>query len=56
MFQALTGKQPPQTGNKLSNLFKSVAKNNNDNTNNNNKQEIKAQYNEYHEEMEKYLA
>ena len=64
MFQALTGKKLPGTENKLGNLFKSIAKTNNSITNNigNNifgnktNKEIKAQFNEYDEEMEKYLS
>ena len=57
IFQALTGKKLPGTDNKLSNLFKSISKVGNANNNSNaNKPEIKAQYNEFHEEMEKYLV
>ena len=55
IFQALTGKKLPGTENKLGNLFKSISKVANNNANGN-KPEIKAQYNEFHEEMEKYLA
>ena len=55
IFQALTGKKLPGTENKLGNLFKSISKVANNNVNGN-KPEIKAQYNEFHEEMEKYLA
>ena len=57
LFQAITGKKLPGTENKLANLFKSISKVGNANINGNaNKPEIKAQYNEFHEEMEKYLA
>jgi len=57
IFQAITGKKLPGTENKLGNLFKSISKLGNANNNANaNKPEIKAQYNEFHEEMEKYLA
>ena len=70
MFQALTGKKPPNTENRLNNLFRAITEsnnsNNNDNNNisfnnnninlNNNKNEIKSQYNEYNEVMEKYMS
>ena len=61
MFQVLTGKKLPGTQNKLGSLFSSLTKSNlnnanNINNNNNKNQEIKVQYNEYDEEMEKYLA
>ena len=68
LFQVVTGKKPPGTENKLSTLFKTIAKSNSYNPNSNgtntlnsianskNKPEIKAQYNEYDLEMEKYLS
>ena len=69
MFQVLTGKKPPQTQNKLSDLFKTMAKsksldnysnnsiNTSGTTNINGKQpDSTAQYNEYDLEMEKYLS
>ena len=53
LFQNITGKKAPGQSNKLSELFKAISEAKNNKTSI--IEDVKSQYNKYHEEMESYL-
>ena len=53
LFQTITGKKAPGQSNKLSELFKAISEAKNNKTSK--IEDVKSQYNKYHEEMESYL-